>query len=336
VFDTTGAIVLRCGVGCPGGGRISIPPSSSPPEHARSCARRPLATARFGFAGPAGILETVRPATWLVLLALGCAPESVPTVDPGPSPRTDLVALADAGAEPRQVFNYDPELGAALFIGVQLDARRTQTIDGETRNSGTPEVLHIQYRVNDVDREWFSVSGRLLAVDGPRRGITAHDLLDIRAWTIFDHGGNPTESSVDNTGTRGDRLERLMHGLNQLRAPLPASQIGTGARWSTRETTFLDDMALMGSTHYELQRIEGTVLTIAAQTTFDEPGSDFIPPGLVRGTQFTLRQFSASTRATLQIDLARPGWSNSASQTDLRVVYTTPSQDVSPLPHKIS
>jgi hypothetical protein len=283
----------------------------------------------------------VRLWTWSLALALAgvpaCAPEPEPTVDPGPDPRTDRVDLLDPGGEPRRVFNYEPTLGAALQIDAQIDTRTVHTIDGESRRGGgIPTVVHVQYRVNDVDRRQFALSGRLVGVDNVRAGATLHDLMEIRAWTIFDYGGNPLDTSVDNTGVRGERLGALMHGLSLLRPPLPASPIGLGARWSARQRAVLAQIAFTGTTQYELVSVEGTILTVNAQTTFDPPGKEFTPPGVTRGTEFKITYFSGTTSATLRIDLARPGWSNSGSRSEVKLAYRVPSQDLSPIPHKIT
>lgn len=285
--------------------------------------------------------EPVRPWIWPLVLALAglpaCAPEPAPTVDPGPAPRTDRVDLIDQGAEPRQVFNYDPKLGAALVVDAQIDTRTVHTIDGETRHGGgVPTIVHVQYRVNDVDPRQFALSGSLVGVDMVRSGATLHDLVEIRSWTIFDYGGNPLDTSVDNTGQRGERLSALMHGLALLRPPLPASPIGLGARWSARQQMLLADIVLTGTTHYELLEVDGTVLTVTAQTVFEPPGEGFIPPGVTRGTEFKIAKFGGSGRATSRIDLSRPGWSNSGSRSEVDIAYTVPSQDLSPIPHKIT
>jgi len=268
--------------------------------------------------------------------ALACAPEPAPTVDPGPAPRADLVDLVDPGAEPRQVFNYDPKLGTAFDIDAQLDTRTAHTIDGETRRGGgIPMVIHVRYTVSDLDRRQFALSGSLVAVDNVRSAAALRDLIEIRAWTIYDYGGNPLETSVDNTGRRGERVAALMHELSLLRPPLPASAIGLGARWSARQSTSLADMVLTGTTRYELVSIEGTILTVDAQTTFEPPGGGFTPPGVTRGTEFKIVHFGASSRATLRIDLSRPGWTNAGSRSEVELSYTVPSQDLSPIPHKI-
>jgi hypothetical protein len=285
--------------------------------------------------------RAVRTLVWSVVLALAgasaCAPEPAPTIDPGPEPRTDLVELIDPGAEPRKAFDYEPTLGLAVDIGAQLETRTVHTIDGETRRGGgVPTVVHVRYRVNDVDRRKFALSGTLVGVKMGRSDASLHDLVDIHAWTIFDYGGNPLDRSVDNTGRRGERLDALMRGLSLLRPPLPASPIGLGARWSTRQRISVAGMAFDGTTHYELVGVEGTMLTVGARTVLEPPGEGFVPPGVTSGTEFEVTRFEGSASATLRIDLGRPGWSNSGHRCEASLAYSVPSQDVSPLPHKIT
>lgn len=278
----------------------------------------------------------VRRAAWALVVALGCKPEPAPVVDPGPRPRADLVALQQAGHEPHQVYNYDPRDGVTVDMGFQLDTRMTVSVDGETRPSAAPPTAYrVRYEVSQVTPEQFTLSGRLLGVDADRRGVrSAAEISQTRHWTTFDWGGNALEVTADDLGARGDRLNRLMGTLAELRPPLPGSPIGVGARWSAPARKSFGDLHLTGTTVYELRGIEGPVLTIVAQTSFDPPGKDFHPPGVPRGTVANVKQFEGLTRATLQIDLSRPGWSNSAARTDIELAYTAPSQDVSPIPHR--
>lgn len=234
-----------------------------------------------------------------------------------------VVALVDAGAEPREPLRL--QLAAGQAQTMQMTMR--MAMDMELAGSKIPRISSPPMQM------MMALSVKEITPEGDIRSDFSLDKIE-----VLDDKNSPPEmvtqmrallgtmQKLSGTSTVTPRgivkaadftlppdlnpmLRQSMDGMrqqvHQLSVPFPEEALGVGAKWTVTQNLEQNGMKLQQVVAWELKERSGTVVKLASTVTQTAEPQEMKPPGMQPGAKAMLESLSSSGQGSTEVDLAK-------------------------------
>jgi hypothetical protein len=202
--------------------------------------------------------------------------------------------LTEAGAEPRKPLRSTPKVG--LKESLVMTMKMEMNLEGVPTNEVPLMVMTMDTEVTKVvDNGNFHITFELTKVEALDEGGVAPKVLsDTREMlnnaiglrgrqTMSDRGialSTKITMPPDMPPQMKQMMKSMMGNMDRLMNPWPKEPVGIGARWTTTMPIEMNGMELVQTANYEVEDIQGSVVTLKMAITQHAESQTLKQPGM--------------------------------------------------------
>jgi len=255
------------------------------------------------------------------------APEAKPAPAPAvpdvaaPASQGSVVALVDAGVEPReplrlqlkagqeQVMLMTMRMGMAMQIGPNKMPKTDIPAMQMTMNLKVSEItgegdIRSEFSLDKIEvlpdkTTPAAMVDQLKAVLGTMTKMSGTSTITTRGIVKSADFNIPADVNPQIKQT----VESMRQQINQMSVPFPEEALGVGAKWTVTQHLEQQGMKLQQVATWELKGRDGTVVQLASSIVQSAPAQAIAAPGMPEGAKVSLERLDSTGSGTTQVDL---------------------------------
>lgn len=259
------------------------------------------------------------------------------TAAPAPTPAPDatapavaamtgegsVVALIDAGAEPREPLRLKLTAGQeqAMIMTMRMGMGMQVGTNKMPKTALPPMQMTMSLKVKEITAEGdirteFSLD-KIDVLPDPAAQPGMVDQLKAVLGTMSKMSGTSTITPrgivksadfnipADVNPQIRQTMDSMRQQMNQLSVPFPEEALGVGAKWTVTQHLEQQGMKLQQVATWELKERQGGVVKLASAIVQTAPPQPIVAPGMPPGAKVSLDRLDSTGSGTTDLDLTR-------------------------------